>query len=106
VPADVPDDLAAAGGVADQGQVAQVEGVDQAGEVVGVGVHLVAAPGLAGAAVPAPVVRDGAVAVLGEEQGSGLPRVGVQRPAVAEQDGCAVGSPSGDQVPAWVTLSR
>ena len=90
VPADVVDDLAAAGGVADEGEVAEVERVDQAGEVVGVGVHLVAVPGLAGAAVAAPVVGDRAVAVLGEEQRGGLPGVGVQRPAVAEDDRRAV----------------
>ena len=55
-------DLAAAGRVPDERQVGQVERLEEAGEVVGVGVHLVAVPRLAGATVPPPVVRDGAVA--------------------------------------------
>ena len=38
----VPDDLSAAGGVADHDNVLQVERVDELGEVAGVGVHVVA----------------------------------------------------------------
>ena len=83
MPADVAGDFPAAGGVADQRGVVQVERLDDGGEVVGVAVHVVAGGGLAGPAVAAPVVRDGAVAVLGEEQHLAVPGVGAERPAVA-----------------------
>jgi hypothetical protein len=45
--------------VADQHHLAQVEGLDELGEVVGVGVQVMAGPGLAGAAMSATVMRDG-----------------------------------------------
>jgi len=44
-------DFAAAGGVADHGGVGEVEVHEELEEVVGVGVHVIAGPGLAGAAV-------------------------------------------------------
>jgi len=47
VSADVAGDFAAAGGVADMDRVLQVERLDERGEVVGVGVHVVARPRLA-----------------------------------------------------------
>ena len=87
MPTDVADDLTATGGVPDQGEVVQVEGLDERGQVVGIGVHLVPVPRLGGPAVAAPVVCDGAVPVLGEEARCGIPRIGVERPAVAEDDG-------------------
>src|SRR5690606_16386805 len=60
------------------------------GQVVGIVVHVVAVPGLAGAAVAAAVVGDHAIAVGGEEQHLRFPAVRVQRPAVAEGDHRAV----------------
>ena len=42
VAADVAGDLAAAGGMTDQDRVVQVEGFDEGGKVVGVGVQVVA----------------------------------------------------------------
>jgi hypothetical protein len=45
--ADIAGDFTAARGEADQDGVFQVERVDERCEVVGVGVHIVAAPGLA-----------------------------------------------------------
>ena len=62
VAADVAGDLAAAGGVADVDGVLQVELFDELGEIVGIGVQVVAVPGLAGAAVTAAVVGDATVA--------------------------------------------
>ena len=89
VAADVARDLAAAGRVADVHGVAEIERRDERREVVGVGVHLVAVPRLARAAVTAPVVRDAAVAVAREEHHLRVPGVGGERPAVAEDDGLA-----------------
>src|SRR5690606_5155915 len=63
---------------------------DHGGQVVGVVVHVVAVPRLAGAAVAAAVVGDDAVALPGQEQHLRLPAVRAQRPAVAEGDHRAV----------------
>ena len=68
VAADVAGDFAAAGGVADVDRVLQVERFDERREVVGVGVHVVAVPGLARAAVAAAVVGDAAVAAGGQKE--------------------------------------
>ena len=86
VPGDVVHDLAATGRVPDVDRVVQVEVRGQGGQVVGVVVHVVAVAGLGGAAVAAAVVRDDAVTVLQEEHHLGVPVVGRQRPAVAEDD--------------------
>ena len=74
VATDIAGDFAAAGGVADVDRVLQVERFDQRREVVGVGVHVVAVPGLARSAVAAAVVGDAAVAARRPETASGLPR--------------------------------
>ena len=68
-------------------RVFQIERFDQLRQVVGVGVHVVAAPGLARSAVAAPVVRDAAVAAGGQKEHLVLEGVGAQRPAVAEDNG-------------------
>src|ERR1700722_18636295 len=67
VAAEVARHLAAAGGVPDVDGVMQVEVLGQVGQVVGVVVHVVALADLRGAAVPAPVMGDHAVAVGQEE---------------------------------------
>ena len=80
-------DLTAAGGVADHDGVFEVELFEERREVVGVGVHLVAARGLVGAPVAAPIVGDRSVAIVRQEDHLRLPGVGVEGPAVAEDDG-------------------
>src|SRR5947209_2563868 len=71
-------------GVADEDDVVQVEVLDEAGQVVGVGREVVAVPRLGGAAAAASVVGDGPVPRVGDQLQLGIPRVGGQRPAVAE----------------------
>jgi hypothetical protein len=71
-------------GVADQDRVVQVQGLDELGEVVGVGVEVVAVPGLAGPAAAAAVVGDAPVATGRDEEHLVVPGVGGERPAVAE----------------------
>ena len=66
--------------------VVQVEVLDEVGQVVGVVVHVVALADLRGAAVPAPVMGDHAVAVVQEEHHLGVPVVGRQGPSVTEDD--------------------
>ena len=66
--------------------VVEIEMGGHRGQVVGIVVHVVAVAGLGGPSVPAPVMGDDPVAVLQEEQHLGVPVVGRQRPAVAEDD--------------------
>ena len=87
VVADVAGDFAAAGGVADEDGVVEVEVVDEAGEVVGIGVHVVAQPRLRGAAVAAAIVGNAAESIVGKELHLVVPGVGGEGPAVAEDDG-------------------
>ena len=81
---DVAGDFTATGGMADVNRVFEVERVDQRREVVGVGVHVIAVPWLARAAVAAAVVRDAAIAVRSQEEHLVLERVCGKWPAVAE----------------------
>src|SRR5579859_315158 len=55
-------------------------------KIVGISIHLVAVPRLAGSAVAAPVVRNAAISTGCQKQHLVLPRVGAERPAVAEYD--------------------
>lgn len=59
---------------------------DHGGYVVGIVVHVVAVPYLAGAAMAPPVVGDHAVAFSEEEQHLRVPVIGTERPAVVEVD--------------------
>ncbi len=89
VAADVASHLAAAGGMADQHRVVQIKCVDERRQVVGVVVQVVAVPGLAGSATAATVMRDGAIAPGGQEERLVVPGIGIERPAMAEDDGLA-----------------
>src|SRR5882724_6183397 len=92
VATDVPGDLSTPGRMPDVNGVLQVELLDQGRKVVGVGIHVVAAPRLARAAVPPAIMRDTAVSPLGEKQHLVFPGVRAQRPPVAEHNRLA-GSP-------------
>ena len=63
VTADIAGDFAAAGGVANVDHVLQVERLNKLREVVGVGIHVVALPGLARPAMAAAVMGNAAVSV-------------------------------------------
>ena len=84
---DIARDLAAAGRMADMDRILQVERVGDRRDVGGVAVHVVAGRGLAGAAMPAPVMRDDAIALGEEIEHLRVPVVGAERPAVMEHDG-------------------
>ena len=71
-------------------RVFQVKFIGEGGEIVGVGVHVVAVPRLSGTAVPSPVMRDDSIAELAEEQHLSVPVVGGQRPSVTEHYGLAL----------------
>jgi hypothetical protein len=68
MPPDIAGDLATTGGEPDQRDLGQAKEREERGDVVGIGVHLVAAPRLRGTAVPAQVMRDHPVPVAGQEQ--------------------------------------
>ena len=72
--------------MADMDRVLEVERLDQRREVVGIGVEVVAVPGLARPAMAAAVVGDAAIAARGQEEHLVLERIGGQRPAMAEDD--------------------
>src|SRR5580698_7711951 len=57
VTANITRHLPTAGGVADMDCVLQVELFREFGEIIGVGIHIVAVPGLSGATMAPPVVR-------------------------------------------------
>ncbi len=86
VAADISGHLAATGGMADQHRVFQIERVDERREIVGVVVHVVAVPGLARSSTAATVMGDGAIAMGGHEDQLVVPGVGIERPAMAEDD--------------------
>jgi len=79
--------LRPAGGEADQDGVLQVQRIHEGCEVIGVGVHFVAVPGLAGPAVAATVMGDAAITVGRQEEHLRLPTVRTQRPPVTEYNG-------------------
>ena len=87
VAADVAGNLTAAGRMADQGDALQIERFDELRQVVGVGVHIVTVPGLARTAVAATIMGDAAIAVGSQVDHLAFPGIGIERPAVAEDDG-------------------
>ena len=89
MPADVSRNLATARRVADMDGFVQVERCRQLREIICVGVHVVARPGLAGAPVPTTVMRDATIAMRREIEHLVLEGVGTERPAMAEDDGLA-----------------
>ena len=72
--------------MANMDRVPDVERFGEGCEIVGIGVHIVAGPGLARPAVAAPVVRDAAIPSRREEEHLVLERVGRKRPAMTEND--------------------
>src|SRR5205814_5139988 len=65
----------------------KVETYGQCRQVVGVMIHVMAATGLRGAAMAAPVVGYDAIALVEEEQHLCVPIIGRQRPTVTEDNG-------------------
>src|SRR5262249_52127108 len=83
---DVPGHLPAAGRVANMDCVTQVQSGHQRREIVGVGVHVVAVPRLAGPAVAAAVIGHAPEPAGSQEKHLVLPGVRGQWPTVAEDD--------------------
>src|SRR5450631_1203260 len=87
---DVAGDLTAAGGVADVNRVLEVQRGHQRGEVVSVGVHVVAIPGLTRTAMSTPIVGDAAVSTRCQKENLVLEGIGAKRPAMTEHHGLSL----------------
>ena len=70
--------------MSDMNYIFQIELLYQLGEIVGVGVHIVAAPWLTRTAVTAPVMGDAAISMRSEKEHLVFKRIRGERPAVTE----------------------
>src|SRR5262244_212766 len=85
VPADVACHFAAARGVTKQRGILQIKRFDERCQIVGVAVHVVAEPCLAGAAMTTPIMRDHPKTVLGQKMHLAVPCIGTERPSVGKR---------------------
>src|ERR1700722_14451459 len=83
---DIAGHFAAAGRVADMDRVPEIEKIGELRQIVGVGVHVIAVPGLVRTAMATTVMGSHPVAVRCEEQHLAVPCVRTERPTVAEDD--------------------
>ncbi len=86
VPSHVAHHFTATGRVTDMHGALDAQVSDDRRHIVGIVVHVVAVPHLAGAAMAAAVVGDHAVTLGEEEQHLRIPVVGAERPAMVEVD--------------------
>jgi len=84
MPTDVARYFSASCRMSDMDGISEIELLGQLRKIIRIRVHVIAVPRLHGAAMPSPVVRYNAIAVLTEEQHLGVPVIGTERPAVAE----------------------
>src|SRR5690606_15138327 len=82
--------LTASGRVANMDGITQVEERRKRGDVLGIGVHVIAAIGLARTAVSAAVVGDDAIAIFEKEEQLGIPVIAAKGPAMVEDNGLAM----------------
>jgi hypothetical protein len=82
---DVADDFAAAGGVAHESGVLEIECLDHGCEIIGIAIHVIPRRGLARPAMATTVVCDHPEAVLREEKHLAVPSVRAQRPTMRER---------------------
>ncbi|MNV36412.1 hypothetical protein D3C71_1278870 [compost metagenome] len=82
--ADVTRHFATAGGETHQRNVLQIQRIDHRSQIIGIVIHVIAVPRLAGTTVATTIVCDHAVTVVGQEHHLRFPAVRIQRPAVAE----------------------
>jgi hypothetical protein len=81
---DVADDLAAAGGVAHEYGILEIERLNHGCKIVSIAVHVIPRRGLARPAMAPTIVRNHAKPVLRKEKHLTVPGVGAQRPTVGE----------------------
>jgi len=76
--------FAAAGGMADMNGIFQVQMRRNRRQIIGIMIHVMAASGLGGTAMAAPVMSDAAVTMRGQEEHLIFECIRRERPAVAE----------------------
>ena len=69
----------------DQRDILQIKRLNDCCQIVGVPIHVVSGPGLAGPAMATPVVRNHAEAILSEEMQLAVPCIGTERPSVGKR---------------------
>jgi hypothetical protein len=84
---DIAGYLAASRRKTDKDNILQFEGFDEFRKVIGIGVHVVAIPGLARPTMTPPIMRNATVAVGCEEEHLRFPTIRTERPAVAKHYG-------------------
>src|SRR6266700_1197980 len=84
---DIAGYLATTSGMTDEHRVSQIECFDECCQIIGVGIQVVAVPGLAGSPVSATIMGDGTITMRGHEEQLVVPGVGIERPSVTENDG-------------------
>src|SRR2546421_10970708 len=72
--------------MAHMSRIFQIESLSKLGEIVGVGVHMVAAPWLTRTSMAAPVVRYATISVRSQEEHLIFESIRCQRPAMAEDN--------------------
>jgi hypothetical protein len=85
VATDVADDLAAAGGVANEYGILEIERLNHSCKIVGIAIHVIPRRGLARPAMTTTIVCNHAEPVLHKEKHLTIPSVGAQRPTVRKR---------------------
>ena len=80
VPGQIAHRLAARDRMGDQGEIRELERVDQRGDIVGEGIEIIAAGGLIGTAMAAPVEADAAEPLVARTRSSDSPTSGRRSP--------------------------
>ncbi len=88
--ADIAGDLAASRRMSDMNRLLQVKMLHQSGQVVGIGIHVVAPPGLVRATMAAAIMRNHAISVRCQIKHLVFEGVRRKRPSVAEYDWLAL----------------
>src|SRR4029077_19050844 len=87
---DVARNFSAASRVTHHGDVLEIQGLDHGCQIIGIPVHVVSGPSLAGSSVPTTIVSHDSEAVLCEQQQLTVPHIGIQWPSVREGDDWAL----------------
>jgi hypothetical protein len=77
VTSDVARNFASTGGVTDQSNVLEIKRFNNSCQIVGVSVHIIPGPGLAGPTMATPVVRNHSETILGKEMELAVPCIGI-----------------------------
>jgi hypothetical protein len=72
--------------MSDEGNLIEIECFDECRKIIGIGIQIVAPPGLTRTTVTTTVVGNDTVSVLPKKQHLSIPRIGAERPSMGEDD--------------------